>query len=157
MDLNIIEEVINDNIRLREENKKLKEELEQSRIAVMLSQIQPHFLYNSLTSVMDLCDTNPKQAKAAVADFADYLRGNLASLKTENLIYFRTELEHIQKYLRLEKLRFRNELEIILAVMCYLCESGKCFAACEYSLRHTHDQYCRVRELLEFLRSDESL
>ena len=94
-------------------NKKLKEELEQSRIAVMLSQIQPHFLYNSLTSVMDLCDKNPKQAKAAIADFADYLRGNLSSLKTENLISFRTELEHIEKYLRLEKLRFQDELEVV--------------------------------------------
>ena len=94
-------------------NKKLKEELEQSRIAVMLSQIQPHFLYNSLTSVMDLCDTNPKQAKTAIADFADYLRGNLFSLKTDNLISFRMELEHIEKYLRLEKLRFQDELEIV--------------------------------------------
>jgi LytS/YehU family sensor histidine kinase len=94
-------------------NKKLKEELEKSRIAIMLSQIQPHFLYNSLTSVMDLCDSNPKQAKGAIADFADYLRGNLSSLKTEKPISFRTELEHIEKYLRLEKLRFQDELEIV--------------------------------------------
>lgn len=94
-------------------NKKLKAELEQSRIAVMLSQIQPHFLYNSLTSVMDLCDTNPKKAKSAIADFADYLRGNLDSLKTENLIFFRTELQHIERYLRLEKLRFQDELNIV--------------------------------------------
>ena len=96
-----------------QKNKKLKAELEQSRIAIMLSQIQPHFLYNSLTSVMDLCDSNPKQAKAAIADFADYLRGNLSSLKTETLISFRTELEHIERYLRLEKLRFQEELEIV--------------------------------------------
>ena len=94
-------------------NQKIKAELENSRITVMLSQIQPHFLYNSLTSVMDLCDSNPKQAKAAIADFADYLRGNLASLKTENLISFGTELEHIEKYLKLEKLRFMDELEIV--------------------------------------------
>ena len=94
-------------------NQKMKKELENSRITVMLSQIQPHFLYNSLTSVMDLCDSNPKQAKAAIADFADYLRGNLSSLKTENLIPFGTELEHIEKYLRLEKLRFMDELEIV--------------------------------------------
>ena len=94
-------------------NKKMKLELENSRIIVMLSQIQPHFLYNSLTSVMDLCDSNPKQAKAAIADFADYLRGNLSSLKTENLITFGTELEHIEKYLKLEKLRFMDELEIV--------------------------------------------
>ena len=94
-------------------NKKMKAELENSRITVMLSQIQPHFLYNSLTSVMDLCDSNPKLAKAAIADFADYLRGNLSSLKTENLISFGTELEHIEKYLRLEKLRFQEELEVV--------------------------------------------
>ena len=94
-------------------NKQMKAELENSRITVMLSQIQPHFLYNSLTSVMDLCDRNPKQAKAAIADFADYLRGNLSSLKTENLISFEAELEHIEKYLRLEKLRFEDELEVV--------------------------------------------
>ena len=103
--------IINQQAALK--NKKLKEELEQSRISVMLSQIQPHFLYNSLTSVMDLCDSNPKAAKAAIADFADYLRGNLASLKTENLICFETELAHIQKYLKLEKLRFQDELEVV--------------------------------------------
>ena len=94
-------------------NKKLKEELEQSRIDIMFSQIQPHFLSNSLTSVMDLCDSNPKQAKIAIADFADYLRENLASLKTERLVSFGTELAHIEKYLRLEKLRFQEKLEVV--------------------------------------------
>ena len=94
-------------------NKKLKEELEQSRIEVMLSQIQPHFLHNSLTSVMDLCDSDPKAAKDAIADFADYLRGNISFAKTEKLIHFRTELEHIKKYLNLEKLRFEDELEVV--------------------------------------------
>lgn len=110
--INGVKQIITDH-QASLKNKKLKAELEQSRIAVMLSQIQPHFLYNSLTSVMDLCDRDPKQAKAAIADFADYLRGNLSSLKTENLISFRTELEHIQKYLRLEKLRFQDELEVL--------------------------------------------
>lgn len=99
-------------------NKKLQKELESGRIAVMLSQIQPHFLYNSLTSVMDLCDSNPKQAKAAIADFADYLRGNLSALKTEKLIPFARELEHMEKYLRLEKLRFQEELEIVYDIRC---------------------------------------
>ena len=93
-------------------NKKLKEELEQSRITVMLSQIQPHFLYNSLTSVMDLCDRDPKMAKHTIADFADYLRGNLNFLKQEKLISFHMELKHIETYLRLEKVRFQDELDI---------------------------------------------
>ena len=94
-------------------NNKLKEELEQSRIAVILSQIHPHFLYNSLTSVIDLCDTDPGQAKAAIADFADYLRGNISSIRMEEPVSFCTELEHIKKYLSLEKLRFQEDLEVV--------------------------------------------
>ena len=111
MFLEVKQVVINHQASIK--NKQLKEELEKSNIAIMLSQIQPHFLYNSLTSVMDLCDTNPKQAKSAIADFADYLRGNLSSLKSENLISFESELQHIEKYLRLEKLRFKDELKVI--------------------------------------------
>jgi sensor histidine kinase YesM len=61
---------------------------------------------------MDLCDSNPKEAKRAIADFADYLRGNLNSLKAQTPIPFSKEFEHIQKYLKLEKLRFKEELEI---------------------------------------------
>lgn len=99
-------------------NEKLQAELENSRIAVMLSQIQPHFLYNALTSVMDLCDSNPKQAKSAIADFADYLRGNLTSLSVKNPIPFEMELEHVKRYLRLEKLRFQDELNIVYDIKC---------------------------------------
>ena len=94
-------------------NQQLEKELEDSRIAVMMSQIQPHFLYNSLSSVMDLCDRDPREAKQAIADFADYLRGNLTSLKVRKPIPFRTELKHIERYLRLEKLRFQEELNIV--------------------------------------------
>ena len=101
-----------DNYYASVKNRKLQEELEKSRIAVMISQIQPHFLYNSLTSVMDLCDRNPKQAKNAIADFADYLRGNMEALNTKELIPFHRELEHIEKYLRLEKLRFQEDIQI---------------------------------------------
>lgn len=90
----------------------LREEVEKSRIAMMTGQIQPHFLCNSLTSVMELCERNPEEAKKAIADFADYLRVNMVSLRTENPILFRDELEHIKKYLRLEKLRFGDKLEI---------------------------------------------
>lgn len=93
-------------------NKLLKEELENNRITMMLSQIKPHFLYNALTSVMYLCDNEPKEAKRAIADFADYLRGNLSALSTEKLIPFQMELAHTEKYLRLEKLRFQEELKI---------------------------------------------
>jgi sensor histidine kinase YesM len=59
--------------------KKLKEkelQLTQSRIAIMLSQIQPHFLYSALSVILRLCDKDPAQAKKATIEFSNYLRGN---------------------------------------------------------------------------------
>lgn len=84
----------------------LESELSQSRTAVMLSQIQPHFLYNALNTIMNLCYTSPDAAGKAVASFAKYLRGNLDSLSSRELIPFAQELEHLKNYLLLEQLRF---------------------------------------------------
>lgn len=87
-------------------------ELERSRTAIMLSQIQPHFLYNSLQGIKLLCDTNPPQASEALEHFSFYLRGNLDALANTQLVPFEKELEHIRDYLYLEKMRFRSKLNI---------------------------------------------
>lgn len=87
-------------------------ELMESRIAIMLSQIQPHFLYNSLTVIKQLCDIDPAAAKEAVVDFSGYLRGNLDSLTRKSPILFEKELEHVATYLSLEKKRFEDRLTV---------------------------------------------
>lgn len=95
---------------------KLKEqeaELANSRISIMLSQIQPHFLYNSLNTIHYLCEKDPKAAKTAICDFSDYLRGNLDSIKRTAPVPFDMELKHIKIYLSLEKMRFEEELDVI--------------------------------------------
>lgn len=98
-----------------EQGRILKEkelELSESRIAIMLSQIQPHFLYNTLTAIGCLCDIDSARAKKAIFDFAEYLRGNLEALSRTALIPFEKELAHINIYLSLEKMRFEEELTI---------------------------------------------
>ncbi len=87
-------------------------ELAENRIAMMLSQIQPHFLYNTLVVIRQLCDMDPKQAKAAITSFADYLRSNLDSLIIKIPIPFSSELEHVKNYLALETQRFGDLLEV---------------------------------------------
>ena len=82
-------------------------------LAIKMSQIQPHFLYNSLTSIHYLCDKDPKLAKKAVKWFSTYLRGNLESMSKENMVPFEQELNHIEIYLKLEKLRFGEYLDIV--------------------------------------------
>lgn len=99
-----------------EQEKRIKqqeEKLASSRISVMLSQIQPHFLYNSLNTIYHLCDKNPTMAKKTISDFSDYLRGNLDSLRRNTPIEFEKELEHVKIYLSLEKMRFDDELNIV--------------------------------------------
>ncbi len=91
----------------------LKEiELKESRMAIMLSQIQPHFLYNSLTAIEYLCIIDgSEQAATAVRDFSKYLRGNMDSITYKDLIPFEKELQHVDLYLSLEKRRFGDLIQ----------------------------------------------
>lgn len=93
-------------------SKKMENELLQSKISVMLSQIQPHFLYNTLVVIRQLCDINPKTAKQAVTEFANYLRGNLDSLTLNTTIPFEKEMEHVENYVSLEKKRFGDKINV---------------------------------------------
>lgn len=86
--------------------------LSESNNALVLSQIQPHFLYNALTSIYRLCDIKPEAAKEAISNFSKYLRGNLDSIKQTKMISFADELKHLQAYLSLEKIRYDDYLDI---------------------------------------------
>ena len=83
----------------------------------MLSQIQPHFLYNALTSIYQLCEVDPPTAQKAVGYFSKYLRRNMASLSERKPIPFEEELRHVESYLKLEKLRYGDKLQVIYDVV----------------------------------------
>lgn len=95
-------------LRLERQEKALAE----ARIDTMLSQIQPHFLYSVLTTIHRLCDLDPEQAKAAILDFSQFLRGNMNSLTSKTPIPFAQELDHTRNYLDLEQRRFQARLQI---------------------------------------------
>lgn len=90
----------------------MKQELQNSRMSIMLSQIQPHFLYNALTVIQALCGIDPVAAENAVSEFSDYLRGNMSSLTQDQPIPFLQELDHTKHYLALEQLRFGDQLHV---------------------------------------------
>ena len=95
---------------------KLEKELEDSRIAIMLSQIKPHFLYNVLNTIYHLYRKEPETAQDAVSSFAEYLRCNMLSIEKKEPIPFAEEYQHIQTYLSLEQIRFRGKLDVIYDV-----------------------------------------
>lgn len=103
-------------LNIQSERKALLEqrerELAEARSDIMLSQIQPHFLYNVLTGIRELCSSDPAQAAQAIGGFSAYLRENMASLASKSPIPFEKELQHTVTYLDLEKLRFGDRLRI---------------------------------------------
>ena len=114
--LRIIPQGVNAEARekqLEDEHQELKNKLQESRISIMLSQIKPHFLFNTLNSIYYLCEKDPSAAQSAINHFSDYLRNNLDNLQETELITFSAELEHVQTYLALEKVRFADELDVI--------------------------------------------
>ena len=90
----------------------MQKELYEAKVGVMVSQIRPHFIYNALTSIAMMCQIDPNTAQEATVTFADYLRGNMDSLHQTKPVPFVTELEHLKKYLYLEKMRFADLLNI---------------------------------------------
>lgn len=93
-----------------------EKELVASKSQLMVSQIQPHFIYNSLNTIYYLIDMDQEQAKEAVSTFSDYLRQNINSLKDDKPVPFAEELEHIKAYVSLEKLRFGDRLNIVYKI-----------------------------------------
>ncbi len=96
--------------RQQQENMKLK-------VDIMLSQIQPHFLYNTLGAIQALCQGNPA-AEEATVKFARYLRGNMDAITAEAVIPFARELAHTRLYLELEQLRFEDALQVRYDLQC---------------------------------------
>lgn len=88
-------------------------QLADSRISIMLSQIQPHFMHNMLTTIMYMCRTEPEEAEKTVGQFADYLRANMDSLTLKQCIQFETELKHVKTYWSLEEKRFGDKIRAV--------------------------------------------
>lgn len=98
---------------LEAEQKLLQAKLHESRISVMMSQIQPHFIYNSLAVIQELCHGEPEKAETAIGTLAEFLKGNMAISLSDKLVSFEDELKHTQKYLEIEHLRFEDQLRVV--------------------------------------------
>lgn len=110
--LKVIISYSKDSIKQAARTRDLEAQLVQSQIAVMLSQIKPHFLYNALGTIRALCLKDVKVARSAIEHFSRYLRANMDSLGKNYNIPFSDELVHVENYLYIEKLRFGDDLNI---------------------------------------------
>ena len=92
--------------KLEMEKITLNAQLAESRISTMMSQIRPHFIYNTLGSIEQLCKLDPPKAGDLVHNFAKYLRGNFGELDNPKPILMSQEMEHVRHYINIENMRF---------------------------------------------------
>lgn len=100
-----------DMARQNSELAKMNAELAEKRTQISLSQMQPHFIFNCLGSIEQLCKTNPQKAAMATHQFARYVRSNMNAMSSSHQIPFNSELEHVRNYVWLEKMRFGDDIE----------------------------------------------
>ena len=99
---------------LSEKNAKearLESLVKETELKMLRSQINPHFLFNSLNSISSLTITDPEKARTMVVKLSDFMRYAL-SRKDEQPVSLHRELENIRLYLDIEKVRFGEKLII---------------------------------------------
>ena len=89
--------------------KSAKQALE-AQIGFYQAQIKPHFLYNTLNSIMGLCLDQPEKAYEMLGEFSNYLRGKFGLKSMDSPIPLRDEINLIKAYLNIEKTRFGDRL-----------------------------------------------
>lgn len=90
-------------VRQAEELAASRVEVSDSRVRVMVAQMQPHFMFNTLGTIYGLAGEDADAARAAIASFSRYLRTNLASLNQTEPVPVEHEMEHVRTYLELER------------------------------------------------------
>ena len=85
-------------------------EIANQRASIMVLQMRPHFIYNTMTSIFCLCGQDPQTAQKVVMDFTTYLRKNFTAIASDAPIPFTSELEHTRAYLAVEQAVYEDSL-----------------------------------------------
>ncbi|MBR3553398.1 MAG: histidine kinase [Clostridia bacterium] len=87
-------------------------EIAHERASVMVLQMRPHFIYNTLMSIYSLCNLDPQKARQVTLDFTNYLRKNFNAVASDSTIPFTAELEHTRAYLAVEQAQYEDMLAV---------------------------------------------
>ena len=85
-------------------------EIANQRAELMVLQMRPHFISNTMMDIYYLCDQDPQKAKQVTLDFTTYLRKNFTAIASEDTVPFTAELEHTRAYLAVEQAQFEDDL-----------------------------------------------
>lgn len=103
------------NKRNIEQRLELSSMLQQEELNNLKSQINPHFLFNSLNSISSLVYENADDAHEAIVKLSDYFRYSL-TLSKNQFTKLKDEIENIERYFEIEKIRFPDKMKINYAI-----------------------------------------
>lgn len=89
-----------------------KIEIANQRADIMVLQMRPHFIYNTMMSIYYLCKQDSDLAQQVTLDFTTYLRKNFTAIANAEMIPFSSELEHTRAYLAVEQALYKDTLLI---------------------------------------------
>ncbi len=99
-----------ENFRHQQEITRQQCEIANQRASILVLQMRPHFIYNTMTSIYCLCSQDPEKAQQVVMDFTTYLRKNFNALASAEPIPFTSELDHTRAYLAVEQVQYPQSL-----------------------------------------------
>ena len=92
-----------------------EERLAQAELRALRAQISPHFIYNALAAVAGNIHARPEEARELLIDFAEFTRYLFRDGRS--YVTLAEELEHVERYLRLEQARFRHSLHVTIDIV----------------------------------------
>ena len=101
-----------------EKQMEITKELGEERIKLMISQMKPHFIRNSLATIRALIMYDPKKAYDLLYEFTNYITFNIQAMEGTDLILFSDEMAHIKAYAKIEQELLSNRLKIEYAIAC---------------------------------------
>ena len=108
----VLSDQIEQTIQYQQKIAEQQGEIARQRTKVMVLQMRPHFIYNTLVSIHSLCGINPQKAQQITMDFTNYLRRNFNAVASDSTIPFSMELEHTRAYLAVEQAQHEDMLSV---------------------------------------------
>ncbi len=99
-------------MEIRQKLYEREHELEQTQVNLLLSQIKPHFIYNTLASIRYLCTEDSDKAVEMLDNLSNYLRKSTDIMTKKQIISFKNELQLVDNYLYIMNVRFGDKIEI---------------------------------------------
>jgi two-component system, LytTR family, sensor kinase len=92
---------------------RLKDRIMATEMSFLQAQIKPHFLYNALSAIANVCEKDGKKAGKLIVDLAIYLRGSLEFNHLDKMVRIEKELEFVDTYFNIEQARFGEKIKML--------------------------------------------